>query len=52
MSTMPGDELLDLISNAFEPVMAVLDALDLSELPLEPDLDPGRAPRPREDSPS
>lgn len=42
---MPGDELTDLISDAFEPVMAVLDALDLSELPLEPDLDPGRAPR-------
>jgi hypothetical protein len=42
------DELGELISSAFEPVMATLDALDLAELPLEPDLDPGRAPRPRE----
>ncbi|HEX3899956.1 MAG TPA: hypothetical protein VHW74_12345 [Mycobacteriales bacterium] len=44
---MPGDELQELITTAFEPVMAMLDALDLSDLPLEPDLDPGRAPRQR-----
>jgi hypothetical protein len=42
---MESDDLLDLISNAFEPVMAALDDLDLADLPLEPDLDPGRAPR-------
>jgi hypothetical protein len=47
---MSGDELQELITAAFEPVMAMLDALDLSDLPLEPDLDPGRAPRPREAS--
>lgn len=47
-----GDELVDLISNAFEPVMAALDALDLADLPLEPDLDPGRAPRPRDEGSS
>jgi hypothetical protein len=47
---MSGDELQELITAAFESVMAMLDALDLSDLPLEPDLDPGRAPRPREAS--
>lgn len=40
--------ILELIAATFEPVMAALDAVDLAELPLEPDLDPGRAPRPRE----
>jgi hypothetical protein len=42
------DDLFDLIATAFEPVMALLDNADLAELPLEPDLDPGRAPRRRE----
>jgi hypothetical protein len=31
--------------------MAELDALDLTDLPLEPDLDPGRAPRQHEPAP-
>ncbi|HVS68430.1 MAG TPA: hypothetical protein VHE56_07760 [Mycobacteriales bacterium] len=43
---MPSDELLSLIAAGFEPVMAALDNFDLAEFPLEPDLDPGRAPRP------
>jgi hypothetical protein len=43
---VPSDELLNLIASGFEPVMAALDAIDLAEFPLEPDLDPGRAPRP------
>jgi hypothetical protein len=42
------DDLFDLIATAFEPVMALLDNADLTELPVEPDLDPGRAPRPRD----
>jgi hypothetical protein len=42
---MTTDDLSGLIASAFEPVMALLDAADLAELPLEPDLDPGRAPR-------
>jgi hypothetical protein len=46
---MAGDELQGLISKAFEPVMSQLDALDLADLPLEPDLDPGRPPLPRRD---
>jgi hypothetical protein len=41
-----SDALAELISTAFEPAMAALDALDLADLPVEPDLDPGRAPRP------
>jgi hypothetical protein len=40
--------LLNLISTSFEPVMAALDAIDLADFPLEPDLDPGRAPRPHD----
>ncbi|HVT20367.1 MAG TPA: hypothetical protein VHE57_03110 [Mycobacteriales bacterium] len=43
---MPSDELLSLIAANFEPVMAALDRIDLTEFPLEPDLDPARAPRP------
>ncbi len=43
---MAADDLLNLIATSFEPVMAALDAIDLAEFPLEPDLDPGRAPRP------
>ena len=42
---MASDELLSLIATNFEPVMAALDNIDLAEFPLEPDLDPGRAPR-------
>lgn len=38
--------VLQLIAGAFEPVMAALDAVDLADLPLEPDLDPSRPPRP------
>ncbi|HVW82014.1 MAG TPA: hypothetical protein VHB69_13865 [Mycobacteriales bacterium] len=45
---MADDELVALISGAFEPAMAMLDALDLADLPVEPDLDPGRAPRPQD----
>jgi hypothetical protein len=41
----PGDiELLRLVVGAFEPAMAALDGADLSELPLESDLDPSRPP--------
>lgn len=40
--------MLELIGAAFEPVMAALDAVDLADLPLEPDLDPARAPRHQE----
>jgi hypothetical protein len=40
-----GDiELLRLVVGAFEPAMAALDSADLSELPLESDLDPSRPP--------
>ena len=42
---MGSDDLFDLIATAFEPVMALLDSADLAVLPLEADLDPGRAPR-------
>jgi hypothetical protein len=45
---MATDALLNLISAGFEPVMAALDAIDLADFPLEPDLDPSRAPRPSE----
>lgn len=48
---MASEELLNLIATSFEPVMATLDGIDLAEFPLEPDLDPGRAPRPG-DAPS
>jgi hypothetical protein len=47
-----NDRLLDLIARAFEPAMAALDAVDLAEVPLEPDLDPGRPPREPVDGPS
>jgi hypothetical protein len=43
-----GDiEILAMISQAFDPAMCALDGADLAALPLEPDLDPGRPPRPR-----
>jgi hypothetical protein len=45
---VPGDDLLALISAGFEPVMAAMDSIDLAEFPLEPDLDPARAPRPND----
>lgn len=45
----PSDDadrgVLQLIMAAFEPAMAALDSVDLADLPLEPDLDPSRAPR-------
>ncbi len=40
-------EVLRLIAGAFSDAMQALDTVDLADLPLEPDLDPGRAPRPR-----
>jgi hypothetical protein len=42
--------MLDLIGATFGPVMAALDAIDLADLPLEPDLDPARAPRGNQES--
>jgi hypothetical protein len=40
-----GDlDLLRIVVAAFEPAMAALDTADLSELPLESDLDPSRPP--------
>jgi hypothetical protein len=47
---MVSEELLGLIAANFEPVMAALDAIDLAEFPLEPDLDPARAPRAGDDT--
>jgi len=42
-----GDlEVLAVVAQAFEPGVRALDGADLSQLPLEGDLDPGRAPRP------
>jgi hypothetical protein len=41
-----GDaDILGMIALAFAPAMEALDGADLRELPLEPDLDPGRPPR-------
>jgi hypothetical protein len=37
--------ILQLIAAGFDPAMAALDGVDLADLPLEPDLDPSRAPR-------
>jgi hypothetical protein len=43
-----GDlDVLGMVSRAFDPAMRLLDAADLKQLPLEPDLDPSRAPRAR-----
>ena len=40
-----GDlDVLRVVAAAFEPAMVALDGADLAELPLEPDLDPGRPP--------
>jgi hypothetical protein len=40
-----GDlDVLRAVAQAFEPAMDALDSADLAELPLEPDLDPGRPP--------
>jgi hypothetical protein len=42
-----GDlEVMGMVAQAFEPGMRALDAAELSQLPLEGDLDPGRPPRP------
>jgi hypothetical protein len=42
-----GDlEVLRVVAAAFEPAMAALDAADLAELPLEPNVNPGRPPGP------
>jgi hypothetical protein len=41
-----GDlEVLRVVALAFAPSIDALDGADLAELPLEGDLDPGRAPR-------
>jgi hypothetical protein len=39
-------EVMGLVAQAFEPGIRALDAVELSQLPLEGDLDPGRPPRP------
>jgi hypothetical protein len=40
-----GDlEVLRVVAQVFEPAIRALDAADLSELPLESDLDPSRSP--------
>ena len=40
-----GDlDVLRVVAAAFEGAMDALDGADLLELPLEPDLDPGRPP--------
>lgn len=42
-----GDlEVLGLVAQAFADGIAALDAADLTQLPLDGALDPGRAPRP------
>lgn len=44
-----GDlEIVRMIVAAFAPGMDALDAADLSELPLDPGLDPSRPPGPAE----
>jgi hypothetical protein len=46
MTMRDGDlDILRLISGAFDSAMQALDEVDLADLPLEPDLDPSRAPR-------
>jgi hypothetical protein len=45
VSMEPGDgEILALVAGVFQPAMLALDRADLSELPLESDLDPSRRP--------
>jgi hypothetical protein len=40
-----GDlDVLRFVNDAFAPAIAALDALDLRELEIEPQLDPSRAP--------
>jgi hypothetical protein len=40
-----GDlEVLAVVAQAFDPAMQALDGADLAQLPVEGDLDPGRAP--------
>lgn len=41
--------VLESVASAFEPGLRALDRVDLSELPIESDLDPGRPPRERPD---
>ncbi len=42
----PADlEVVEMVARAFEPGVLALDAIELSQLPLEGDLDPGRPPR-------
>jgi hypothetical protein len=42
-----GDlEVIGMVAQAFEPGIRALDAAELSQLPLEGDLDPGRPPHP------
>lgn len=38
-------EVLAVVAQVFAPGMAALDSADLTDLPPEHDLDPGRAPR-------
>jgi hypothetical protein len=38
--------VIGMVAEAFEPGMRALDALELSRLPLEGDLDPSRPPHP------
>ena len=38
--------LLPVVEAALGPALSALDALDVSAIPSEPDLDPSRAPRP------
>jgi hypothetical protein len=46
-----GDiDVLRLIAGAFNDAMQALDSVDLTDLPLEPDLDPSRPPRRRGDA--
>jgi len=41
-----GDlDVLRVISSVFDTSMRALEEVDLADLPLEPDLDPSRAPR-------
>jgi hypothetical protein len=46
MTVREGDlDILRLISGAFDVAMKALDEVVLTDLPLEPDLDPSRAPQ-------
>ena len=46
LTVREGDvDILRLIAGAFDGPLKALDAVDLADLPLDPDLDPSRAPR-------